>query len=85
MTNPAIDLTPDEALACLEGIACGESEGYPYEVGPRRPTLDEGQWEALIAKLARIADVDPVRARREVFWSGGGRPGYYRESPPTTT
>lgn len=76
------ELTPDEALYCLEGIGCGTSETWTPQVGPRPSNLDDDQAGRLVDKLARLAGLDPEETRRAVGLVG--HPGLGPQ-PPTTT
>jgi hypothetical protein len=54
-----VELTPDEALYCLEGIACGFEESWTPGVGDRRSALGADEARSLVRRLAERAGLNP--------------------------
>lgn len=65
MTLP-YGLSPEEALVCLEGLACARGESWAPQVGPRRSALAEAEEAWLVRRLARVAGLDEDATLAEV-------------------
>jgi hypothetical protein len=74
MSDSGIKLTREEALFCLEAVACVFQEGHAPKVGQRESDITHEQGRDLVERLIRAAGV-PREVAAPFFDWGCGRAG----------